>query len=67
MTPESKPSTACPHANSCALFPILEASAALDYWAQAYCKSEFPRCARFNRMREGHPVPPNLLPNGKQI
>lgn len=67
MNPQSTTTEACPHAYNCALYPILKASAALDYWATAYCNGEFPRCARYTQLTEGHPVPPNLLPNGKKI
>ena len=58
---------ACSHAYNCKLFPILRASAALEYWARAYCNSDFARCARYTNLVAGLPVPPNLLPNGKKI
>ncbi len=64
----STPSTeVCPHSYSCALFPILSKSNALDYWTKSYCQGEFGRCARFDRLTKGLAVAPNLLPNGKKI
>ncbi len=64
MNDESK---VCPHTYNCKLFPILKASSALDYWTQAYCNSDFDRCARYTSLVAGQVVPPNLLPNGKKI
>ncbi|NVB39913.1 hypothetical protein G6O69_18865 [Pseudenhygromyxa sp. WMMC2535] len=57
----------CPHAYGCALFPILRASSAMEYWTQAYCTGDYGRCARFETLSKGLAVPPNLLPNGKKI
>ncbi|WP_157595085.1 hypothetical protein [Plesiocystis pacifica] len=57
----------CPHMRSCRLFPILSASNALDYWVGVYCKGEFTKCARHDRLTRGLTVAPNLLPNGKKI
>jgi hypothetical protein len=67
MTTQHITEESCPHAYSCKLFPILQASNALDYWTRAYCNGEYRRCARFSSLSEGLLVPPNLLPNGKKI
>jgi hypothetical protein len=54
----------CSHADSCPLFPLLNAS--LASWRTSYCDDEvaWHDCARYKRSLQGRPVPLALLPNG---
>jgi len=57
----------CSHVSTCGLFPKFSLRASLRVWQTYYCESAFETCARYLRSLEGRPVPPNLLPNGKEL
>lgn len=58
---------ACPHSESCPLFPRLQAS--LAGWRRNYCDTAdtWQTCARYDRSLSGKSVPLTLLPNGHEI
>lgn len=57
--------SACSHAQTCPLFPLLKSS--FSGWREYYCDSadRWHNCARYKMSRTGRPVPITLLPNGK--
>jgi hypothetical protein len=57
----------CSHVPSCDLFPKFGIRSALRVWQTFYCEAEFEQCARYRLTAEGRPVPPTLLPNGKEL
>lgn len=57
----------CSHVPSCELFPRFGLQGALKVWRTFYCEGNFESCARFRLASSGRPVPPNLLPNGRQL
>jgi hypothetical protein len=57
----------CTHIPSCELFPKFGLRGALGVWQTFYCQGNFRGCARYQRALRGEPVPPNLLPNGKEL
>ncbi|HTN52608.1 MAG TPA: hypothetical protein VML50_09420 [Anaeromyxobacter sp.] len=58
---------ACSHVATCELFPKFQRRASLKVWQTFYCEGRFPNCARYQLSLEGRPVPPNLLPNGREL
>ncbi len=58
---------ACPHSDSCPMYELFSLKSLLELWKINFCDSDHERCVRFQRMREGRLVPPNLLPNGKEL
>jgi hypothetical protein len=48
----------------CAMYPILKLAGTLKTWQIRYCASNYKQCQRFIRTLQGHPVPPELMPNG---
>jgi len=58
---------ACTHKDSCALFPVISLSSALQIWQTFYCDGKHETCLRFQRSAQGQKVPANLLPNGKLL
>lgn len=58
----------CPNIPRCELFPRLSTGGALGYCLDAYCYSEFTRCARYRFVQEqGRRPPSTLLPNGGEL
>lgn len=57
----------CPRIASCPLFQVFTTKTGLAVWKTFYCEGSFERCARWNLVSEGKPVPMNLLPNGKLL
>jgi len=68
-TPETSTTAAahCSHIGSCELFPKFQKRPSLGVWQTFYCKGRFTTCARYRLSLEGKPVPPSLLPNGKEL
>lgn len=58
---------ACPHVESCALYPHFKLQSLLQVWKINYCEGDFSRCERFKLSCSGDKVPLNLLPNGKLL
>lgn len=58
---------ACTHKDSCALFPVISLSSALQIWQTFYCDGAHETCLRFQRSAQGQKVPANMLPNGKTL
>lgn len=54
----------CPHEASCRLFPLFSMSGTLAVWKTNYCRSDYTRCARYQRSLREEWVPANLLPSG---
>ena len=54
----------CPHEASCRLFPLFSMSGTLAVWKTNYCRSDYTRCARYQRSLREEWVPDNLLPSG---
>jgi len=54
----------CPQMDSCAMYDIFHHTGTLGAWKALYCMRDFPGCARYERIRNGQPVPVNLMPNG---
>ncbi len=61
------PTEPCPILESCALFPKFSSTPVLNVWQTYYCRARFESCARFKLATQGRPVPPALLPNGKEM
>jgi len=58
----------CPHTQGCPLFPLFRLRASLKVWQIQFCESDnHAACARFRLSTTGSRVPPNLLPNGKNL
>lgn len=57
----------CSHVASCELFPKFKKRPSLGVWQTFYCHGRFTTCARYRLSLEGKPVPPSLLPNGKEL
>ncbi len=57
----------CTHADTCPLFPRLQAS--LEGWRRVYCdhETDWITCARYEKSLTGATVPITLLPNGHVI
>ena len=58
---------ACPHKETCELFPRFRLQNTLRVWQINYCEGEFQRCARYQLSNEGKQVPSTLLPNGRDL
>jgi hypothetical protein len=54
----------CPHMSTCEMYKIFRHAGVLSAWKALYCTGEFKNCARYEKVSLGHPVPPNLMPNG---
>ncbi len=39
----------------------------LEIWRLHFCEGEWGRCERWKLVSAGHPVPVNLLPNGRML
>ena len=57
----------CPNAASCEMYAIFHHSGTLGAWKALYCTAQYTNCARYDKVRLGQPVPPNLMPNGKLL
>lgn len=57
----------CSHIASCELFPRFGVRGSLKVWTAFFCEGNFERCERYKLALLGRPVPPNLLPNGKEL
>lgn len=57
----------CSHKKSCAMFPIISLSSALQIWQTFYCDGDYKNCQRYLRSIAGEPVASTLLPNGKTL
>jgi hypothetical protein len=64
MSDEAK---TCPNMHSCEMYAIFQHSGTLGAWQALYCTASFENCARYQRVALGHPVPANLMPNGKML
>ena len=58
---------ACNHSENCELYTQFSMVAALRSWKSTYCEGEYESCARRELLKDGKPVPRNLLPNGSKI
>lgn len=64
---DASPTKPCSHVRTCELFPKFALRGALKVWTTFYCEGNHESCERFKRSLRGEPVPPNLLPNGKEL
>jgi hypothetical protein len=67
MHAQATPRLPCSHRGSCELFPKFALRGALKVWTTFYCDGNHQACERFKRSQRNEPVPPNLLPNGKEL
>jgi hypothetical protein len=58
---------ACDRIERCPLFQQFSMKAALRVWVAQYCERDFGRCERLKLALQGHPVPRNMLPNGRML
>lgn len=58
---------ACPNTSRCPLFPLFRMKSSLNVWKVHYCDAAFENCERLRLSTGGACVPPNLLPNGKEL
>jgi hypothetical protein len=58
---------ACTRVEKCPLFAQFRMKSSLKVWQTYYCEGDFDRCERFKRASRGETVPPNLLPNGREL
>jgi len=57
----------CPKVNGCPMFTRLYAPAFRQFQVY-YCRVEFfEKCARLRLERAGEPVPPDLMPDGRDL
>jgi len=49
------------------MYAIFQHSGTLGAWKALYCTATYTNCARYDKVRLGQSVPPNLLPNGKLL
>jgi hypothetical protein len=61
------PRRCCSHVSSCELFPKFGMRGSLKVWTAFFCEGHFETCERYKLALQGHPVPANLLPNGKVL
>ncbi len=64
---EAASGRACSHISTCELFPKFALKGSLSVWQTYYCHGTFERCARHKLSLAGDVVPPNLLPNGREL
>ncbi len=60
---DNKPGS-CVHMQSCEMYALFQHSGTLGAWQALYCTGQFENCARYKKTAMGHPVEPNLMPNG---
>lgn len=60
-------SAACPHCESCELFPLFSRPGFLRVWQINYCEGNYARCHRYQLALEGKAVPRTMLPNGESL
>ena len=63
----SLPPASCPRMGGCPLYPMFKMRTFLQTWIALYCEADFTRCERYKRASAGGPIPPTLLPNGRDI
>ena len=57
----------CPNTHGCPLFPLFMMKSSLGVWQTHYCEGKYEACARYVMSKGGIRVPPNMLPNGKEL
>ena len=57
----------CPNTQGCPLFPLFKMKSSLGVWQTHYCENAYETCARYKLAKDGVRVPPNLLPNGREL
>jgi hypothetical protein len=57
----------CPNTQGCPLFPLFRMKSSLGVWQTRYCEDAYETCARYVMAKSGVRVPPNLLPNGREL
>jgi len=57
----------CPHMKDCELYPQFTLDHMRQFWIAKFCEADFGACARLQLVKQGKPVPPTLLPNGKDL
>jgi len=57
----------CPNTQGCPLFPLFRMKSSLGVWQTHYCENAYESCARYVMSKNGVRVPPNLLPNGREL
>jgi hypothetical protein len=57
----------CPNTPGCPLFPLFRMKSSLGVWQNHYCENAYETCVRYAMSRTGERVPPNLLPNGREL
>lgn len=67
MHVQSKPASPCSHLSTCELFPKFALRGALKVCITFYCQGNHQNRERFKRSLRNEPVPPNLLPNGREL
>jgi len=58
---------ACSRVGTCPLFAQFNLKSSLQTWRALYCDGDFTTCHRYMLATAGTPVPPNLLPNGREL
>jgi hypothetical protein len=46
------------------MYSLLRLAGTLKAWQTRYCCADYAACARFQRSKQGLPVPQNLMPSG---
>ena len=57
----------CPNAKTCPIYEKFRTEALKNIYVRMHCKSKFENCKRKQIKDTGKPVPPALLPDGKEL
>lgn len=57
----------CPNTEKCPIYSKFRTEALKNIYIKMYCLGRFENCKRKQIKDKGDPVPPELLPDGKEL
>ncbi len=57
----------CPNIKTCPIYEQFKTEALKNMYIRMYCMGKFDNCKRKQIKDLGQPVPPSLLPDGKEL
>lgn len=57
----------CPNTKACPIYEKFRTEALKNVYIRKYCTSNFEDCKRKQMKDTGNPVPPKLLPDGREL
>jgi len=57
----------CPNLSGCPIYAKFKTEALKNIYVRMYCMGKSDNCKRKQLKASGKPVPPNLLPDGKEL